>query len=179
MPNRYLLTWDDYRLEDQKEEIAEKSRPHFSDPRGICFLLMLLKETEFSQLQPTKFWNLSWWETRSCNAFHYCLLSEVYGNKIVSPWIQWVIVNLGKEGAGLADVRYGYCSGSHLSQLSVQLWSEVSALSSTLPHPQTLSTLQPCPCPPLLTIPHHMQSNTGRNFCIKALHFFFWGQNPI
>lgn len=43
MPNIYSLTWSDYRFEDRKDEVAEKSQSHFPDLRGI--FLMLLKET--------------------------------------------------------------------------------------------------------------------------------------
>ena len=31
----YLLTYSDYRFEDRKDEMAEKSQPHFPDPREI------------------------------------------------------------------------------------------------------------------------------------------------
>jgi len=46
MPNIYSLTLSDYRLEDRKDKVAEKSQSHFPDLRGI--VLMLLKETILS-----------------------------------------------------------------------------------------------------------------------------------
>lgn len=46
MPNIYSLTLSDYRLEDRKDEAAEKSQSHFPDLREI--FLKLLQETILS-----------------------------------------------------------------------------------------------------------------------------------